>query len=78
MPPPTTQTVTVKYRLSTYHKNEREKIKENHTIKQILYNKKHDTDIVRKIHRTNNEQEHKEGKINEYGQNSHMLEHKQI
>ena len=53
-------------------------MKENDTIKQILYNKKHDTDVVRKIDRTNNQKEHKEGNINKDGKNSHMLEHKQI
>ena len=55
----------------------RKKGNKNETIKEILYNNKYDTEVVRKISRTNNEQEQNGGKKNEDGQNLYMSEHKQ-
>jgi hypothetical protein len=44
------------------------------TIKEIIYNNKHDTAILNKVSRINDEQEHKEGKTQKDGLNSNMLE----
>jgi hypothetical protein len=60
--PPEYNLAAIRYltnRLSTYTMNETDKRNENNTIKERLYNNKHDTAVLNKIIRTNNVQEQK-------------------